>query len=389
MTNAASGGSTNPSPERAVQDAIGQANARLGARSPAYGLLFASPSLDLGVALTEARRLSPGTDFIGCSTAGEITEAGLTHGGLAVMLVASEHQTHVVRSSRAALPEQVAKDLGQAFFAQRKQDRAGVGTTVVLMDGLSGTGETVVEALRDQAGGLLHEIVGGAAGDEGKFAGTFVGVNGEAARGCVAALHVVDQTRWGVGVDHGLSPVTAPMRVTRAEGSVVYEIDGRPAFDVYRTYAKTKGVDLTPDNAPPFFINNELGVIMFDQLRKARAPLAANPDGSLSCAAAIPKGASVCFLGGSRDDLVLAAGRAATEAKERLGARPAAGVLLFDCICRGAILGPDFHREIRAIQGVFPGVPIAGFLTYGEIARYSGRLDGWHNTTAVVVAIPA
>jgi hypothetical protein len=27
-------------------------------------------------------------------------------------------------------------------------------------------------------------------------------------------------------------------------------------------------------------------------------------------------------------------------------------------------------------------------LTYGEIARYHGRLEGWHNTTAVVVAIP-
>ena len=41
------------------------------------------------------------------------------------------------------------------------------------------------------------------------------------------------------------------------------------------------------------------------------------------------------------------------------------------------------------MRSVFPGVPIAGFLTYGEIARYSGRLDGWHNTTAVVTAIPA
>src|SRR5450432_14739 len=29
------------------------------------------------------------------------------------------------------------------------------------------------------------------------------------------------------------------------------------------------------------------------------------------------------------------------------------------------------------------------FLTYGEIARYRGRFDGWHNTTAVVTAIPA
>ncbi|MBS1153045.1 MAG: hypothetical protein H6Q89_4743 [Myxococcaceae bacterium] len=30
-----------------------------------------------------------------------------------------------------------------------------------------------------------------------------------------------------------------------------------------------------------------------------------------------------------------------------------------------------------------------GFLSYGEIARFRGRLDGWHNTTTVVTAIPA
>jgi hypothetical protein len=32
-------------------------------------------------------------------------------------------------------------------------------------------------------------------------------------------------------------------------------------------------------------------------------------------------------------------------------------------------------------------VPVAGFLTYGEIASYSGRIDSWHNTTAAAMAI--
>jgi small ligand-binding sensory domain FIST len=41
------------------------------------------------------------------------------------------------------------------------------------------------------------------------------------------------------------------------------------------------------------------------------------------------------------------------------------------------------------VRATFGDVPVAGFLTYGEIARYRGRLDGWHNATAVVAAIPA
>lgn len=73
---------------------------------------------------------------------------------------------------------------------------------------------------------------------------------------------------------------------------------------------------------------------------------------------------------------------------ELKGAR-AAGGLVFDCVCRGMILGDKFQREIDAVRKVFPDTPVTGFLTYGEIARFRGRLDGWHNTTTVVTAIPA
>jgi hypothetical protein len=53
------------------------------------------------------------------------------------------------------------------------------------------------------------------------------------------------------------------------------------------------------------------------------------------------------------------------------------------------ILKTAFHREVDAVRSTFGDVPIAGFLTYGEIARSQERMEGWHNTTAVVVAIPA
>jgi hypothetical protein len=71
-----------------------------------------------------------------------------------------------------------------------------------------------------------------------------------------------------------------------------------------------------------------------------------------------------------------------------LQGRKPAGVLLFDCICRGFILKDQFQREIDAVRTAAGGVPVAGFLTYGEIASYSGRVESWHNATAVALAIP-
>jgi methyl-accepting chemotaxis protein len=96
----------------------------------------------------------------------------------------------------------------------------------------------------------------------------------------------------------------------------------------------------------------------------------------------------VSILDGEPDAMVTAARSAAEEAKKHVGGADAAAVLLFDCVCRGMILKDAFQREIGAVRSTFGGVPIAGFLTYGEIARYQGQLDGWHNATAVVVAIP-
>ncbi len=195
-------------------------------------------------------------------------------------------------------------------------------------------------------------------------------------------------TPWGVGVDHGLRSTTKQMRVTRASGNVVFELDGEPAFEVYVRHAAARGIHLTREDAAPYLIGNELGIHFFDRIIRARAPLSVNADGSLSCVGEIPQGSMVSILDGETQSMVEAARSAALEAKEHLGDAEAAGVLLFDCVCRGMILKDEFHQEIEAVRSVFGDVPTAGFLTYGEIARYRGRLDGWHNATAVVVAIP-
>jgi hypothetical protein len=392
-TRTASAASLNKDTGVAVPEAIKSARGRLGDATPTFGTLFVSPDHNLEQGLAKARALLPNTPILGCTTAGEFTEAGLSHGGVALMLVASDEmivQPALAGGIKAGVQKAVASLCGNISKHRETANAKGFGNalSVLLVDGLAGTGEQLVDELRAKLGGL-HEIVGGAAGDEGRFKATHTGTGAEARTDAIAALHVASKRPWGVGVDHGLTAASKIMRVTRAKDNVVFELDGKPAFEVYKSFAKDNGVTLEAGTAGTYLINHELGVYMFDKMRKARAPLAVNADGSLSCAAAIPQGASVAILDGKKNLLTAAAKSAAQEAKDRLGTAKAAGVLVFDCICRGTILGSDFDAEIAAISAVFPDVPVAGFLTYGEIARYSGRLDGWHNTTAVVVAIPA
>ena len=63
------------------------------------------------------------------------------------------------------------------------------------------------------------------------------------------------------------------------------------------------------------------------------------------------------------------------------------GVVAFDCLGRRMILGEEGIRgEIALIAGRVPGVPLAGFYTYGEIARVRGS-RGIHSATLVLLAL--
>ena len=46
------------------------------------------------------------------------------------------------------------------------------------------------------------------------------------ASNAAAALHVFSEKPWGIGVGHGLRPTTKPMRVSKAAGNVVQQVNG-------------------------------------------------------------------------------------------------------------------------------------------------------------------
>jgi hypothetical protein len=338
------------------------------------------------------------TDLVGASSAGELTDQGFTRGGVAVLLVSqprSVHQLVYAGGLRDAHVE-TARRLTREF-----EDVAATGrsrgwphsTSVLLLDGLA---ESCERAVKQVMLGTrpFQQVVGGAAGVDLGFPVAHVGARREVGSDAGAVLHVFGPRRWGVGLDHGLLPpgpktsVAARMTVTRMAGNVIEELDGRPAFEAYQRHARDHGQELQREAAGPYLLVNPLGVHFLDEIRSVRVASGVTEKGGLVCTAELAQGSMVTILHADPDHLVEAAGRAAALARKNLDGAEAAAVLLFDCGSRGQALGAAFDREVAAVADAFPGVPMAGFLTYGEIARFRGRLDAWHNSTAVVVAIP-
>jgi hypothetical protein len=390
-TSAGSGGSKLPNTVEAVKEAVLQARGALKG-PPVLGVLFASPRHELRAALAQARALA-GCEVVGCHTAGEFTEAGATRGGLALLLVASTRLMTQVVAARGvgASPEEVARDLGAPYAALEARARSaglGLSTTLLLLDGLAGSPEVLVQELLKHTR-LFQQVVGGAAGDGGQFQATPAGGPGLDGSDVAAAAHVFDAHPWGIGVDHGFTPTGAPLTVTESAGRTVQTLDHRPAFEVYSRAAEAAGQALVRESAGPHLITHPLGVLFLDEVRRLRAAMGAGPAGELRLLAPLAEGEQVSIMEATADSLVAAAGRAADEARERLGGTPAAGVLVFDCLARGMVLGREFQREIDAVRAVFPQVPLAGLLGYGQVARYRSPREGWHTGAVVVAAIPA
>lgn len=391
MNRTGSGFSNDADAIAAGESAARQALNGLGSTAPRLVFAFAAPAYNFAQLVEGIRRVTQGAPLLGCSSAGEFTEASMGHDSVAVLALGGDAMRVTTGVGRGLRADQAgAVKSAMAHFSQAYRTARAEGftsATVFLMtDGLAGNGEELVELVHQETNSLA-QVVGGAAADAAKFVKTEVLFNDRFEDDSLAVASVFTRTPIGLGVQHGLVAATRPQVVTKSKGGLLFEIDGKPAFEAYREFAKSRGITLTDANANQFMMVNELGMVTPDS-HKIRAPLAANPDGSLLMATEVPTGMAVCIMEGTSDKLVAATQQAATSAMESLqGAKPA-GVIMFDCICRRIFLGEGYKRQVEAITKVVGAVPVVGWETYGEIAMTQNQASGFHNSTSVVAVLP-
>ena len=108
---------------------------------------------------------------------------------------------------------------------------------------------------------------------------------------------------------------------------------------------------------------------------------------SLTCMAEVPQGGLVWIMEADSESVLDAADAACQDSLLALDGRPALGTLVFDCVARRGVLREQgIKAEIDRVAAKVGGAPVAGFYTYGEIARTRG-MGGFHNQTLVVLSL--
>jgi len=394
ITSRMVGGSAND-----VVDSADTIAADIGG-APELLLAFASTSQPLGEVLSGLKKRFPTTTVLGCSTAGEITEGGDAKGHTA--LFALRGDVKVFAGMGTSLKENPEAAVNAAASASpHAVEGHPHRTAVILLDALAGVSEETTllaaVALGGEDGSEVR-LVGGAAGDDLKMAAPLVGLGGadgsECANNAVVILTIFSKVALGVGVCHGHRTISQPLTITKSEGATVFEVNGRPAWDVWReetaAAAKAAGIDtdaLAGDDVGAYLLRFEAGLETGGAI-KIRAPLGLGADGSLSFACGIPQGSVVRITESGGLEQITSAVEAARRAREQMGGGDVAGALIFDCICRNLILKSDFSVAVRGMNEALGGAPMAGFESYGEVALDAGDFSGFHNTTTVVLAFP-
>ena len=349
-------------------------------------IVFCSDSYDLPELLRGVNETTGGVPLIGCSTAGEISGTGPGDAGVVVTALGGDGFSVATGSADNASRHLREASARAAFCIDKLQDKP-YRVLVLLTDGLAGDQQEIVRGAYSVVGAEVP-LVGGCAGDDLKMKGTFQLHDGEVLVNAVVAAAVGSDAPMGIGVRHGWRRVGEPMLVTSSDSSRVYTLDDQPALDVYLERLDAPAEARTdPAAFTRFAMTHPLGLSRRSGEEVRFVAEADFEQRSLGCIAQVPQGGLAWFMEGDDDSVLEATDAACVDALDALDGHEPLGVLAFDCIARRGVLGESgIQREVDRIAEHAKGAPVAGFYTYGEIARTHG-MSGFHNQTLVVLAL--
>lgn len=352
--------------------------------APQLVVLFAAPKLmrDAGF-LAKIKAAAGKAEVVGCSTSGEISAKGVDED--TVTLTAVHFDKANVKATSTALANAAASyEAGRTLAAAlNAPDLRGV---FVLAPGLNVNGSELVKGISSALPPEV-KVTGGLAGDGTDFKQTHTFINGLLSSDHVVAVGLYgDSLMISTGSQGGWKPFGPARRVTRVDGNVLYELDGKSALQLYKEYLGDKAAQLPASGLLyPFAILRE------DRSTSGLIRTILDVDhekGSLTLAGDIANNSMVCLMHANTEALADGSTAAAEEAAAT-GTDADGLAILVSCVGRRLVMGQDVDDEVDAVRSVLgKTTPVIGFYSYGEICPSSetGKPE-LHNQTMTITYI--
>ena len=338
--------------------------------------IFSDGADEADVALVRelTEQIMPDAAYVGASASGNLYAGNVSSEKLVVTCTLFEKPDSFVRTRLFSVEDRDAAPLRRALREMRDSLSDVKGVEVIM------TIDTI--PIREVCGIIQEELPpdirvwgGGAFGDNRFTAYIFE-------KGSAVNTHGVLMSFLGGADVHvmnayvvGWKALGSPLKVTRAEGKLLHELDGAPAYEIYRHYLHIPNDEHIFYNALefPFAVNHHDRILL-------RHALSCSEDGTLEMSTDIPEGSILHVTYGDPETILQNVQLCA----EKISDFSPEIISVFDCFGRKTFWnGPDASRETRALQCI---APTYGFCTAGELIRWHGSMDH-HNLSLVVAAM--
>ena len=345
-------------------------------------LLFVSPEFnDKQELLDSLHKQYPKATFLGCSTAGEISDVTVKDYSVSLTAIQLEKVTYQ-KASVMIKNMDASFDAGQILATELYND--DLKHVLILSDGLNVNGADLVSGLKSKLPNI--SITGGLAADGSNFNETFVINDNTMVDKTIIGLGFYgDDLKVGYSSKGGWDIFGIERLVTQSNKNVLYELDGMPALEIYKSFLGEEAKNL-PSSGLMFPLSmrdkeNSIPVV--------RTILAVNEeDQSLTFAGNIEEGSYVRLMKANIDRLINGAEDSAISANKKIHETSELAILI-SCVGRRLVLKQMVEEEVEVVREVIGDKPcITGFYSYGEIAPF-GEFSPCelHNQTMTITTL--
>jgi hypothetical protein len=398
-TKAGVGMSRHHNPNVAGREAAEQALEKAGLSKPDFVFMFGSIGYDQHSLVRAVREVTGGALLSGCSAEGTIDGDDADESIFSVVVTAiSSDELKWTNGLAAGLeddPRALGKRVAQELLPHLSADTIGL---FVFPDGRIDNLEQFFAGVEENlpserflpmwGGGASNALT--LAADES----TYQYCDDEVVSDGVSYALLSGEAQASWAMSHSVIPIGGERKVTRGQGNVIYEIDGKPAIEVLKEYLPEGTLIEDRDwmryaislalcfRAPSYMKDEEYVVRGVPYVRMAGGSIIVQ-------GTEVQEGTSVWFSSRDKEKLATGLERMAAHIEDQLGGEKPKLVFQFECGTRGKMMFREQEklqllRQFR--QSVDPDVPWAGYYTWGEIGPVEEH-NLRHLYTSVVVAL--
>src|SRR5918998_5693205 len=252
-TKAGVGMSRHHNPTIAGREAAEQALQKAGVAKPDFVLMFGSIGYDQRSLVRAVRETTGGVPLCGCSAEGTINGDDADESNFSVVVTAISSDElgwhHGIARGLEADPRAVGKRVAQDLLPHLSADTLGL---FVFPDGRTDNLEQFFAGLEGNlpSDRFLPLWGGGANNNITIYEPTYQYCNEEVISDGVAYALLSGKAHTSWAMSHTVVPIGGERTVTRSQGNVIYEIDGKPAVEVLKEYLPEQALTEDEDWVP-------------------------------------------------------------------------------------------------------------------------------------------